>query len=182
MADITPLGFGAAGATLALLVATPAAAQTTRLPEYRPEAGNPSGYRDYLLHKPDRWGVLVLIHQAGRRETTAIALYRLALHARQAGFEAMDVVEAEYVDNSNFADGSGQIERYRADVAAIGAHPADPVHECDAQRRFESSCRRIVIADALPALQQVLGLTDADTADELAHLPPSPIEKDETHG
>jgi len=157
----------------AAMIAMPAslAASPLRLTEYRTEAGNPSGYRDYVMHKPERWGALVLIHQAGKSETTAIALYRLALHARKAGFEAMDIVDAEYIDNSNFANGSGQIERYRADVRAIGAHPEEPVHACDADRRFRSSCRRIFIAQILPELQQILGLTDADTVNEIAQLP-----------
>ncbi len=125
------------------------------------------GYYDKTV-TVDHWKIQTKVNNRIKGRAPIIALYRLALYAKANRFKAFDVTEADYTLFYGM-----YVNNQSAVIAAVGVAPDAPLSACTAETEFQSYCRRYDTDQALVEFQNIIGMTDADTAAEVAKIKPA---------
>ncbi len=124
--------------------------------------GQPYGYRDLRI-EPGRWKIRAMSFHAGMDLPTAMALHRVAIHAKANGFDRFRAVSMKVTCSNLFsAAPSGCVGTSldeEVDIVAVGYRTGSPAPACEEKGRWAVNCKDFVVDDLLAVLRAPLGLT-----------------------
>jgi hypothetical protein len=132
--------------------------------------GQPYGYRDLKI-LPGRWKIRSMSFHAGMDFPVAMALHRLAVHAKANGFDRFYTVSMK-VTCSNLFSGApsgckGTSLDEEVDIVAVGYSNTGPIPRCEETGDWASNCKSFETEQVLADLRSPLALTTEQVEQEI---------------
>jgi hypothetical protein len=132
--------------------------------------GQPFGYRDLKI-LPGRWKIRSMSFHAGMDFPVAMALHRLAVHAKANGFDRFYTVSMK-VTCSNLFSGApsgckGTSLDEEVDIVAAGYSSSGPIPRCEETGDWAPNCKSFEVDKVLADLRAPLGLNVEQVEQEI---------------